>query len=218
MHAFSRAIFHSRIISPISPPSSLLLRQPLASILHNHHALFPRPLPYFLPRQSRSIHISTPPPPPPRRFPRRNQYQRFQSRASSFRDLWQHSPQFRLLILVISAGLLTGFVYNIEEVPISRRKRFNIISPALEARLGKSAYQSIMEEVGSRILPENHPTTRMVKEVMQRLVKVSGKYSPYRSYVRFFFLSSFLPFLAFLSLFSSFNFFLLTSLWWELTS
>lgn len=67
-------------------------------------------------------------------------------------------------------------MYNIEEVPVSGRKRFNIISPALEVRLGKSIYQSTMEEFGPRILPKNHPTSRMVWEVMQRLIKVSGKY------------------------------------------
>ena len=184
MHAFLKTTFRPHNLTktpPVPSLSSLPLRWPLASALKNPRALFPWSL-HCPPRQSRPIHIVIPPPPPPprlpSRFPGKHRYQRFQSRASSLRDLWQNSPQFRLLIFVTSAGLLTGYVYNIEEVPISGRKRFNIISPALEARLGKSIYQSTMEEFGPRILPSNHPTSRMVWGVMQRLIKVSGKSPP----------------------------------------
>ena len=177
MHAFSRTTFRSRNIQiltktlPVPSLSSLPLRLPLASTLQNP---FLRPL--ICPsRQSRHIHIVIPPPPPPPRFPRQHRYQRFQSRTSSLRDLWHNSPQFRLLIFTTSAGLLTVYVYNIEEVPVSGRKRFNIISPALETQLGKSTYQVTLKEFGPRILPRNHPASRMVSRVMERLIKVSGK-------------------------------------------
>ena len=178
MHVFARTTFRPHILTktpPVPLLSSLPLRWPPTLTTKLPRALFPRPVPLHPPRHSRSIHIVTPPR-LPSKTPRQHQYQHFQSRTSSFYSLWKNSPHFRLLIFATSAGLLTVYVYNIEEVPVSGRRRFNIISPALEVRLGKSIYQSTMEEFGPRILPKNHPTSMMVWGVMQRLIKVSGKY------------------------------------------
>jgi predicted Zn-dependent protease len=36
------------------------------------------------------------------------------------------------------------------------------------------AYQEVMHQFGNRILPPNHPSTRFVKRVAQRLIQVSG--------------------------------------------
>ena len=68
------------------------------------------------------------------------------------------------------------YISNIETVPVSGRRRFNVFSPAYEAQTAKALYASTMEEFRGRILPANHPYTRTVKRVMDRLIRVSGKF------------------------------------------
>ena len=75
-------------------------------------------------------------------------------------------------VLGLGAG---GFVYyNIEEVPVSGRRRFNCISSAQEQSMAESEYQSIMREFGNRILSPQHPDSKMVNRVLGRLIPAAG--------------------------------------------
>ena len=65
-------------------------------------------------------------------------------------------------------------MYNLEEVPVSHRRRFNIVGPAKEAEAGKMMYQQTMQQYGNAILPAYHPKSRMVQRVLNRLIPHSG--------------------------------------------
>lgn len=66
---------------------------------------------------------------------------------------WAASPTFYYQVAGLSG--LTGvfYVYNLEEVPISGRRRFNIISVQTEEAMAKQMYSQIMAEYRGRILP-----------------------------------------------------------------
>jgi predicted Zn-dependent protease len=68
------------------------------------------------------------------------------------------------------------YVYNLEEVPITRRRRFNIISPEAEQQMmgGTEAYEMILKEFRGKILPAEHPHTRLVTKVVERLLPATG--------------------------------------------
>ncbi|KXS17901.1 hypothetical protein M427DRAFT_30031 [Gonapodya prolifera JEL478] len=77
------------------------------------------------------------------------------------------------------AGVCLGlggvyYMSHLEEVPLTKRRRFLDITPSQEEILARSAYKQIMTEYGNRILPPSHPYTRFVKEVAVRLIAVSG--------------------------------------------
>jgi len=66
------------------------------------------------------------------------------------------------------------YVTHLEKVPISGRRRFMDVTPRQEEAMAVQAYNDIMFTYGRRILPPNHPYTRFVKRVGERLVRVSG--------------------------------------------
>lgn len=61
-------------------------------------------------------------------------------------------------------------MYNLEEVPISGRRRFNIISPQLEAWIAAGTLNEIKEAYQGKFLPEWDPRVRQVKKVLYRLL------------------------------------------------
>lgn len=83
----------------------------------------------------------------------RPRYQRFQQK-SSFINKWAGRPTF--FYEVTGVGCLVGgfCVYNLEVVPVSGRRRFNVVSPELEEGIAQEQYQVIMREYRNKILPE----------------------------------------------------------------
>lgn len=100
-------------------------------------------------------------------------YQRFQSTSNLFRR-WRARPTFYYEIAGIG-GTATGiYIYNLEEVPVSRRRRFNVVGAETETNAGKQMYQQTMQEYGRQILPDSHPKAKMVRRVLDRLIPHSG--------------------------------------------
>ncbi|GAB7360251.1 hypothetical protein MBLNU230_g8011t1 [Neophaeotheca triangularis] len=100
-------------------------------------------------------------------------YRRFQASSSLLRR-WAARPT--AYYEAGAAGIVVaGFVvFNTEHVPVSHRRRFNIISPEYEASQGESLYKQTMQEYQQQILPANHPKHRMVQRVLDRLIPHSG--------------------------------------------
>jgi hypothetical protein len=65
---------------------------------------------------------------------------------------------------------------NLEEVPISGRRRFNCFSDAAVERDAEMMYNMIMQEAhqAGALLPEWDGRSRMVQRVMDRLIPASG--------------------------------------------
>jgi metalloendopeptidase OMA1, mitochondrial len=111
---------------------------------------------------------------------RLNQYRRFGSRYQRFQQTknffhrWSQRPTFYYEVAGLG-GVVGGFyIYNLETVPVSGRRRFNIISPKTEEELGKQQYQQVLAQYRGQLVSDWDPRVRMVRRVMERLIPVSG--------------------------------------------
>lgn len=104
---------------------------------------------------------------------RYRQYSRFQQ-SRNFLYRWSQSPNF--YYQVGGGGLAIGsvYVYNLEDVPVSGRRRFNFIRPEWEKSFGEEMYNQAIQENRGKILSEWDPRTRMVQRVLDRLIPSSG--------------------------------------------
>ena len=111
------------------------------------------------------------------RFPgggrRRPNYNRF-GRIEQVKNLWSTNSNFRYGVFAVGAGGAGFIIYNIERVPISGRLRFNCVSENYERQTSNGMYQQAMAQYGRKILPPDHPDSRIVQKVMDRLIPASG--------------------------------------------
>lgn len=82
----------------------------------------------------------------------RGGYQRFQQGAGLLRR-WAASPTFYYQVAALSGIVGSFYVYNLEEVPVSGRRRFNIITIEQEIELSKQMYAEILQQYRGQILP-----------------------------------------------------------------
>lgn len=103
------------------------------------------------------------------------QYQRFSARSGivSFFTNWAARPTFYRDVGLISAGGATVYVLNLEEVPVSGRRRFNFIPATIEQALGESTVEEVKQQYEGRFLDDSDPRSRMVKRVLERLLPVA---------------------------------------------
>ncbi|KAF1994180.1 hypothetical protein P154DRAFT_476443 [Amniculicola lignicola CBS 123094] len=113
---------------------------------------------------------------------RRPQYKRFTdspgAASGAFGEFfmqWAAKPTFFRDVGIITLGGVGFYVYNLEEVPISGRRRFNIISPWLEEYIGEMTMNEIKEEYKGNFLPDDDPRVQQVRKVLQRLIPYATK-------------------------------------------
>jgi metalloendopeptidase OMA1, mitochondrial len=98
---------------------------------------------------------------------------RFQQTVYAFQR-WSARPTFYYEVAGVG-GVVGGFyMYNLETVPVSGRRRFNIISSELESQLAQEQHDLIMQEFRGRVLSEWDPRVRRVRKVLDRLIPASG--------------------------------------------
>ncbi|GJE94132.1 peptidase family M48-domain-containing protein [Phanerochaete sordida] len=74
---------------------------------------------------------------------------------------------------VIAAVVASGGVYyvtHLEQVPETGRWRFMDISPSKEAELIAESRRQLKAELGAKTLPPNHPLTRHVHRIVERIL------------------------------------------------
>ena len=120
---------------------------------------------------SRAFHTTSPRPQQYRRFAGRSPAYGFA--AGAFRR-WSARPTF--YYEVGGLGLAGGgfYIVNLETVPVSGRRRFNIISPSLEESLAQGQQQQILQQYRGAVLPEGDPRVQQVRRVLDRLIPQSG--------------------------------------------
>ncbi|KAH7115133.1 mitochondrial metalloendopeptidase OMA1 [Dendryphion nanum] len=135
--------------------------------------------PQLFPRSLRPLLRSKPQPQPHQRAHRSGprgpqQYQRFGGTRSRYGSgllyQWAARPTFYRDVGLITTGAAGFYVYNLEEVPVSGRRRFNFISPQLEAYIAEGTLQEIKQEYRGAFLSEDDPRVRQVKKVLDRLL------------------------------------------------
>ncbi|APA11626.1 hypothetical protein sscle_08g063960 [Sclerotinia sclerotiorum 1980 UF-70] len=114
---------------------------------------------------------------------RRQKYYRFDpNEARNARPLisdehiknFSKHPALHSFILILLAGGVVVYISNIEDVPVSGRRRFNIYSPQDMEREGQIAYRQILQQYRGHILPDWDKRSMMVQRVMSRLIPASG--------------------------------------------
>ncbi|KAJ8067362.1 hypothetical protein OCU04_004715 [Sclerotinia nivalis] len=114
---------------------------------------------------------------------RRQKYYRFDpNEARNARPLitdehiktFSKHPALHSFIAILVAGGVVVYISNIEDVPVSGRRRFNIYSPQDMEREGQMMYRQILQQYRARILPDWDKRTMMVQRVMSRLIPASG--------------------------------------------
>ncbi|CAH6721597.1 mitochondrial metalloendopeptidase Oma1p [[Candida] jaroonii] len=68
-------------------------------------------------------------------------------------------------------GLLGFYLYNQDEAPYTKRRRFLWIPSWLELRIGDMSYQQIYLQYRSSILPKSDPIYREIRGIVDRLLK-----------------------------------------------
>jgi hypothetical protein len=83
---------------------------------------------------------------------------------------WARRPYFYYEIGGFGVLVAGFYVYNSERVPVSGRRRFNVVPVEYERRMGQAEYDSLMKQVQKDLLPQRHPSVLRVKRVLSRLV------------------------------------------------
>lgn len=87
------------------------------------------------------------------------------------------SPSTHTVALLAAAAAVVFYLYNIQTVPVSGRRRFNCYSNSTVEAVGEQQVKHVIYDVerqGGRFLSDWDPRTQMVKRVMRRLIPVSG--------------------------------------------
>lgn len=106
----------------------------------------------------------------PRQTPRYNRF----NRAQKLYSLWYTSPGFRYGVGAAAGAGGIFYYVNLEQVPISGRRRFNVISPEYEIAMAKGQDTQVLQQYRGRVLPPSHPSSQMVNRVLERLISAAG--------------------------------------------
>ncbi|CAK7197621.1 metalloendopeptidase [Sporothrix eucalyptigena] len=100
----------------------------------------------------------------------------FHRRGSFFRRAMS-SASMQTVMVIAAVGALLFYFTHLEVVPVSGRRRFNCFGEDSMKLLGEMQYEELMQEAKAqrqRFLPNYDPRTMVVKNVMSRLIPVSG--------------------------------------------
>lgn len=98
-------------------------------------------------------------------------------RRGNFFKRTMRSTSMQTVMVIAAVGALLFYFTHLEVVPVSGRRRFNCFSEESMKMLGEIQYEQLMEEAqaqGQRFLPDYDPRTIVVRNVMSRLIPVSG--------------------------------------------
>ncbi|KNE61563.1 hypothetical protein AMAG_18647 [Allomyces macrogynus ATCC 38327] len=88
------------------------------------------------------------------------------------RGPWYKNWRFIATGFVIG-GLGAYYVSHLNEVPISRRRRFISLPSEAEAKVAEAAYKEMTEEYWSRLLKDDHPIAQVVHKVASDIINAA---------------------------------------------
>jgi predicted Zn-dependent protease len=97
-------------------------------------------------------------------------YIRFANRKPLFTEL---TPTKIRYAVILSGGLGALYIANLEEAPVSHRRRLIWLSEGLERKLGDYSYKQLKGEFGGKLLPHSHPVSVRIERVFKRLLQNS---------------------------------------------
>ncbi|KAI9718167.1 MAG: hypothetical protein M1828_006799 [Chrysothrix sp. TS-e1954] len=102
-------------------------------------------------------------------------YQRFggPQRRPDLSDIVR-SPRFYYYCGAAGVGGGVFYTANLETVPVTGRRRFNVVSEESEKASADQLYRQLLQQYGNAILSRRDPRTRMVERVLDRLIPATG--------------------------------------------
>jgi metalloendopeptidase OMA1, mitochondrial len=98
---------------------------------------------------------------------RQSQYNHRFRAVSLAHYIWD---KYKIAIVTVVGGSALVWVYNQEAVPVTGRRRFNMISLSMEKRFSERFKSQILAQLDEPILPSDHPYTKLVVNVVERLL------------------------------------------------
>ena len=77
---------------------------------------------------------------------------------------------------ITGIGIYSYYAF-LDEVPLTKRKRWLATSPQYEEQLGDRQYQQLLQNYKGKILPESHRATKTVKRVGGRIANASQQFA-----------------------------------------
>ncbi|ODV84689.1 hypothetical protein CANARDRAFT_200182 [[Candida] arabinofermentans NRRL YB-2248] len=105
-------------------------------------------------------------------------YKHFNNQTSRGGNVYQFAwtPKAKRNTVIAGVVLACVVISNIEEAPVSHRKRLMLTPLWVENKMAANAYDQVVNQYGRAILPDSHPITQRVKKVMYRLINASQDY------------------------------------------
>ena len=104
------------------------------------------------------------------------------SRQQQFRSIPPPPPRGGLPTYVwgpavfVTGGVVLGYYACLDEVPLTKRKRFLATSATFERSIGNQQYQALLKQYNGQILPKNHRASQTVHRVGSRIAKVTQEF------------------------------------------
>lgn len=101
-------------------------------------------------------------------------YQRFNNKRqqTSFLQVLSDPVSRKYFYWVFGLGGLF-YVNNLEEAPVSGRRRFIWIPRSLELKIGDYTYRSMLRDTRGQLLAPDHPLTKKIENIFLRIVDAS---------------------------------------------
>ncbi|KAH9840613.1 peptidase family M48-domain-containing protein [Rhodofomes roseus] len=126
------------------------------------------------PRAPTSLHVARPARPFSSSSKRTaSKYVRFGGDSKQTTNVWRFDLREKIVVGIVVAG---GWYYvaHLEQIEDTGRWRFMDVSPQLEAKLARASHEALVAEYGRKVLPPNHPLTRHVRRVVERILEASN--------------------------------------------
>jgi hypothetical protein len=75
--------------------------------------------------------------------------------------------------IVVTGGVVMGYYACLDEVPLTKRKRFLATSAEFERSLGDQQYKALLQQYRGQVLPESHRASVTVHRVGSRIATVT---------------------------------------------
>ncbi|KAH3667418.1 hypothetical protein OGAPHI_003067 [Ogataea philodendri] len=103
-------------------------------------------------------------------------YHHFGNKTSRTGWTIELTPKGRRNLAIGGAGLAVVVATHLEQAPVTHRTRLMLAPAWMESWTAESSYKGLIQQYHNAILPQNHPTTIRVKNIMTRLIAAAQNF------------------------------------------
>ncbi|THH05583.1 hypothetical protein EW145_g4681, partial [Phellinidium pouzarii] len=95
------------------------------------------------------------------------------SRSGNDKELVLDMQKVALYAIVLGGGAVY-YVYHLERVPETGRRRFMSVKPQTEAKIAKEELTRLQEEYKGHILPPDHPVVKQIRTIVSAILEANN--------------------------------------------